>query len=291
MLSILNNNELWATHGSLLNDKDEVKYFSDLFKKVISIKFTDTKAREFHLFMFEKQIAQLDEDVYVISFSRSNDNIGLWSSYSEAEGCCIAFDKQKLLKSIQGSFNRPLTDFGDGTVYSITHKDNILIPNNKFNLTIENQNTILGNILCGDISYDEKSILTDLNDSLDTWIKLKHECNSDDNFFIPDFFIENVLDKQYFIKRSGFSNEEEYRILIKIRNRNYGNNYMHFRNKKNIIIPYLRINISGLFQIIPKIILDPMSDFESSKKGLDIYFQSQGINSIEIEKSGLKKRY
>lgn len=290
-LSILDNAELWATHSSLLNDADEISYFREQFKNVLTKQIRNEKYRALLLKIFNGAVDRNNTDSFIISFSKSNDRIGLWSSYANGEGCCIDFCLPELLRNVNSKNNFDLNDYQKGFYYSLTPRDEILAPNSRNEITEEESRTVFANILCGSVTYSDRRITDELKGAIDNWCDLLDKCTDDDNFFMPDFFIEDYTDKMYFMKRSGFSGEDEFRIVFRFMNQDIGKNYIFFRTRKNIIIPYIKVRIKTIPGVISKVILDPKSEIESASIGLKTYFRIRDWQKIKIVESNMKMRY
>ena len=91
LLSIIDNNELWATHINFLNDNQEFKCAYDEVIKNIK----DSKKQE----RFAAKIEELTEKIgiYVLSFTLKEDDLDQWRGYrGSSQSICIGFDVTKI---------------------------------------------------------------------------------------------------------------------------------------------------------------------------------------------------
>lgn len=291
MKSIIESKELWATHYSMLNDVDETHYYLGLINNEIDKREYKNEYKNLMKKFIQKTLEHYGCDYYVISFTENEDSIGLWSTYSKGEGCCLELNTKNLLKCLKSKYGLEIKDYIKGEKYNIAPSDHIIIENNESNFNESEKRTIFAEIICGKMQYDEKSIIDDINKSITSWDNLIKECTTEDNFFLPDFYIEEVLERRIFIKRRGFSAEQEYRIILKILDNYWGRNYVHFRVKDGMIIPYVRVNIHNISDIIKKIIIHPKVNYENARSGLSMFLISNNLDKVLVEKSEMKIRY
>lgn len=87
--SIIEENQLWLSERSYMNDILEVEYTKELIRELFKdkIPFSDD--------IIENTLLK-NEMQYVFSTSLEKDSINMWSYYSGIDAYCIVFDRRKL---------------------------------------------------------------------------------------------------------------------------------------------------------------------------------------------------
>lgn len=117
MIGIIQQREIWATESSYLNDPREVAFAAGNLHGLLG-----AKSEEYHLDSgvrrnLETALSLLDrayldphsrelyrEDrSYVASFSRSDESLTLWRTYSGPTGYCVGLDENETLRFLGGS--------------------------------------------------------------------------------------------------------------------------------------------------------------------------------------------
>lgn len=284
LLSILENCEIWATNSNFLNDKSEFIYTYKLFYEKILKEIKNEKIKTIMINRFNYNTCDpvtLDaNDIYtaryIISFSKSPDNLLLWSEFSGNTGYNIGFDISKLKDKLNN-----LWGFDGKVIY------------NK-----ERQIELLKNVVSVMLkeTFQDKNInsLDDLSDNINV---------EDIQKMLP--VLHNIIELySMFFKQSEFEQEEEYRLVIQV---SHGvpsrllcanesgiffketNNKMYFRVKEGMLSPFVKVPFWDL-DSLESITIGPKNNIDIAKMGLEIYCRNKGINP-KILKSNIPLRY
>lgn len=274
LFSILEKKSIWFTDYNFLNDMTEFVYSDDILKQ-FSVYINESNLLplvEQNIVNRKKVKLNNIDRFYMFSTSLKSDSLPMWNYY-------IKNNKY------------------EGYCIGLSIKE--LIKNLK-DLGFEFQ------IFIGTINYD---INKQKKKILDLFSKINTKINKDQNFKM--YFDEIINIARLFFKHPCFENEEEYRILIKLKS-NLTNNYEdYYINNNGVFVPYLNVKLKNLEYIIKEIRLAPLLEKEISLEGLKRFLLKNGytvdinnmainnklisvsskINGIKIETSSCPVRY
>ena len=103
-ISIMQKQELWASHVAFMNDKSEFIHGKELFMQEIQRRICNVPEEEAKLLTDLCQILEQDssdgifakssKDVYSLSFSYNDDSLEMWRGYAQSGGIAIGFDRK-----------------------------------------------------------------------------------------------------------------------------------------------------------------------------------------------------
>ncbi|MFC2662963.1 MAG: DUF2971 domain-containing protein [Eubacterium sp.] len=263
MVNILRSGRFYATKSSFLNDTNEMDYIMSVAAAVIS-ELDNLKWRD----VLMKQVVNTMEefkrhDTFILSFSKEEDSITLWSEFGEETGYCAAFRGKKLMARISG--NQDIYCHGN-VIYSLKQQKEIIR-----HLLMEEFPAKTGKtfeeLMEEEISHpDSKAFLAFKK-------KLRKALNIYAMFF----------------KQEEFAPEREYRFAF----RNPDKKKIKFREKEGFLLPYIEIDVTGGKSgkmPIDHLTVAPKNHVDLAKKGMTQFMDQLGYN-VPIGLSRLKLRY
>ena len=149
LLSIIKNNELWATCSDFLIDADELNHFKELF---ISInEKTNIPAWRIIKKIFIKRFEKASQNVFIISFSTEKDAFNLWSYFSNNNGYNIEFSETELYRYLNLIFKYNEHTPSHMTNNYINNSQDIIVPNYE----IIQKNTMCCKVKMGSVIYED----------------------------------------------------------------------------------------------------------------------------------------
>ena len=266
---ILTQNEIWFSNTKFLNDSTENNYiyslfpkYPDIYKEVLLEKYFFDLIRKVADSYLQKDWCYLDDNVwwadniYVASFSKSKDNLGLWNYYtknSNSVGYNLGFD---------------------------------YIP---FNISSNELKYIHGEVI-----YDKKKQVKLLKEIILQYNKIFKDYKNDieTNQLTKNNFIKSFIDiielYNIFFKNPAFRDEQEYRCAI-YNVINYAGIMPETRIIDGVFIPYLKIryDLNALYSIG----ISPSNNKELLQKGIEFFLKTKSIYRPEIWCSKIPKRY
>ena len=247
LLSIIDNNELWATHINFLNDNQEFKCAYDEVIKNIK----DSKKQE----RFAANIEELTEKIgiYVLSFTLKEDDLDQWRGYrGSSQSICIGFDVTK----IKGVFFKEkaikiINKFIEKGCFSNEKKVSLFFP------------------VTYDIGLSVPSLLKDVVTKL--------------NNAVSDSEIENAC-RQFLMyspimKNSSFNNEKEWRVVTFVEHPTFAEallkpeGVISFRCIGPQMIQYYKLKINT--ECIKSLKLGPDENSDLTLKSLKMFISSK----------------
>lgn len=215
-LGIIREKEIWATSILYMNDAKEFALSFD-----ITLEKIENKKQEFRnnedisrlLDRMDKNLRSIESiNVYVVSFSKNNNQLSQWRAYSGDYGFCIGFRKERLVTLAGQKF------YLKPCIYCHSEQENII--EEIINFHIED--------------FQAKSIGSG---------------NIIDIVFLK--FLEDIVKYSPIIKHKSFEEECEWRlisrltyddgsIVIPVTDKN-----MAYRSGKSMIIPYFKFKLCG----------------------------------------------
>ena len=268
LLGILQNQNIWATEASFLNDLYEIQYGHDITKKVLSAYSKDTIS---YTKKFSKQtlyyldlMNSKEEEIYITSFCETSDLLSQWKGYTNfGEGYAVGLDLNEIISS--------------------------------------NDNESFGHIAIKKVIYDKKTQIKLIKSKINHMIKqsvklINKQKSNEENIFNASAkslaYYLNAQSKRF--KSSAFSEEKEWRVIYinsplskskRIKNK--------FRMVESTITPYLEIklcktaNCKNNILPINKIVVGPKIDFEKAVKSINLAYKSLEINIPKVKKSSI----
>ncbi|WP_028304422.1 DUF2971 domain-containing protein [Oceanospirillum maris] len=277
---MLDSQSLWMTDINYLNDSEEGKDFiahinnflcqsdfeqivekSKLWSLIKDLDFIRSAIIEFASPDFFDE-AKLDS--YSISFSAKPDLLSQWRGYCPPEGgLCLGFSGLESISSISGYEGDDNSD-----EYYIYHSSCLYGEHEKNAATINFINSYL------DLIYN--IYLRGVNDR-------KYKPNIDEMFEIFTFYFNNLT----IFKNKHFMEESEFRIIANCKREIVNPN---FREKMNILIPYIKLNFNT--ENLKRIIIGPCADQALAEQSLQRFLGSFGsdFEHVKIECSDIPYR-
>ncbi|MEO8393001.1 MAG: DUF2971 domain-containing protein [Chloroflexota bacterium] len=253
---IIENNTLWATHLSFVNDSREIDYGLSLFKKKIEELEKQLQADEKSLAILKNlitlPISATTVDTYACSFSRNGDQLSQWRGYTP------------------------------NTIgYSIGFNDLLLSTGSEFTWSM------LPVLYSAD--KHEKFASTVINSYLDVYWANQEKFSSPEN---ETLFVQNLLSQAEFwsvvLKHEGFSEEQEVRLAFKA----FEGTKIKFRERNGVIVPYVEFKMFDPSPRLPlkEVIIGPTDHYERAKAGLRLLLDKNGFDSVTIRQSDIPYR-
>lgn len=268
IFGILNNNKIWATNMFFLNDVSEFKYTFDLFEQSFLKEIKNEEIKNSLIERFKGYFKALYDKlpVYVISFSTNEDNLLLWSEFTEKMGYNIGFKIKKLYDTIDSKYK-----YNNEVIYDIEEQKRRLKESLESYLEKKNFTSKTNH---SDLSFLENLEGDELKKKLDMLaLEMSYIC-----------IVHSI-----FFKQSIFNQEQEYRICFLISNENYNKKNIQFRLKEDVIFPYIEIDFD-ILNSLESITIGPKNNIDIAKKGLEIYCRNKEIDP-KILKSNIPLRY
>ncbi|MEG1313855.1 MAG: DUF2971 domain-containing protein [Bacilli bacterium] len=209
---------------------------------------------------------------YMLSTSMHPDDLNLWNYYvknDSYQGYNIELEPNSLIECISTQLSHPIEIFHGNVIYDDTEKINIIT-----------------------------SILKDVEIRCDAERKNTRVDSSDDQIVniqeIKGDGIQKIELCRLFFKDSSFSNEKEFRIIIKVpydQGSVFKNTLLpSFCVKHGVFSPYYDFDID-IEKSIHSITIGPMLETKASKNGLTMFLKSKSFDDINILSSNIPIRY
>lgn len=253
--SIMTRRELWATHAGFLNDKQEIRYALDKIFLMIRQNQSTNKDEIIGSFLTKlHQYYTIHEfpDVFLISFSEKKDDLNQWRAYSD--------NAQGICIEFDTKEQAEMISYHSALYAKVIYKP-------------EAQDAFIEGVFEETFEKLQRKQIP-ISGAMEV-------CTSLLNVAIPLF------------KHPAFSAELEVRFVLP----NYHipkiqNSVVKFREKNNLLIPYLEVPFgpgSGTFSAITKIILGPATNIEQAHKSVSLFLESLNYASI-VENSKIPYR-
>lgn len=237
--SIIQNQELWTTKSSFMNDTSEIEYASELFLKRLECSKLREEDKRLLKEGFEKGKKEgIFDNMYVLCLSANPDSLPMWSYYGKNDGYNIGispqfvsdfvnteFIKIKTLKTVKGN-TEWVESIGSKCVSVGTEENSALVVKSNYVLYDDIKQAKIFDLLLEEIGN-----LT---------IENSHNSNAQINLMLS-----TLTDFIPFMKDYSYHNEEEYRILIKLDetggNKLKLNKIQKYRVFNGALIPYIKL--------------------------------------------------
>ena len=265
VVNIISHGELWATQCDFLNDTEERRYITNFLSSkrydgirgyVENALGSENYQAPKNTSKLERVVADMNRDIFIISFSKDGDSLTLWSGYTNKCGFNIGFDSMRLF------YRNTLNEFrGDADC-----------------------------MVGGLVAYrptDRPFI--ELDDTVDSIIRdsKRHGLTDEQTQCV---IAAHVMYAGFFLKSSSMAAENEYRLVYMPVDKRA----IDIRCKGNIPIPYTVYHDERLIRSsIKSICIGPTNEGTITSKGIHYLVSSTpGISeSVKIEKSRVSLRY
>lgn len=254
------NGEFWVTESSFLNDKTELSIATEIFCKLVDKHVLNKNVCEelkkividhikeqINYQNINNNIVKLDSS-YILSFSLYDDNLSLWSQFTNNNGYCMSFDFKDLVSSFD-----------------------------------ENANFISGKVIYDPIIQMEilkKDIEQLFFDGkiFSNW----EEFNNMTTEKIADIYqalATSISVYNLFFKLPCFKAENEFRfVFFRYNQINEYSFDQFFRIKDNLLIPYIKIKTSTL-NSLKEVVIGPENNSDIAKLSVLRYFNNLDIKA------------
>lgn len=257
LFGILKEKCFYLTNAIFLNDPSEVKYAEKVLLKAIVKNSAHSHYEHISNRIIETLVYKQKKEHYTLSLTPDSDSLSMWQYYG-SNGYSIRINIEKFISNAKiGNYSKVLTK-------------NEIISINKIIYYEEEQIRIIESYL--------KDIFSDKNYSED-------ELNQN-----IQLFLEKYEYSKLFFKNLSYQAENEYRCLFSLEDLDAqeANNYK--LSKNGVIIPYIKIDIGSINEVIEEIRIHPAMNEEISKNGLQRLLKSNRMESTIITKSNIPFR-
>ena len=274
LLGILKEKELWCTHIAYLNDSKEWIHSGDLIHKALASIQEDSSSTDRAKEYVEVAFRQISYDgsggslpfeplvgpdqeipgIFVASFSRRDDDLGMWRGYSTRNARYSIGLRTEALRSIEGWNFQP----------AFYDEDRLL-------------HYVRSILLEGFKSSEESTRMHDENNELHpAW----HSEPSALRWFI-DRIRQQIGPVA---KHPKFSVEGEWRLW----SRGGGEGPGHFRSGESLLIPYVEVLLNP--SAFVSVTVGPTSQPLLSERSLEEFLSSTDLSHVEVIRSGIPYR-
>jgi hypothetical protein len=295
MLKIVENNCIWATSINYLNDTTEAEHYTGLIRRHIGdyvLSHKDTNPQIFDRILNEPR-RSFEDRPYVASFSGMDDHLPQWRSYCpQGNGVAIGFGTDCLLHSRvkdaalqqepphpekwRFEFFRPKVSFA------------------KIEYLDSSAEEMLDRDISDAIQEVEAGVAELAGNTSDP-----HEKEPPNS---PARLFEAAIQKRAsFKKNPSFSNEHEYRLLV--RSSIWNRRLLEFRTTRSTLVPYLPVDIprvnlkpqpwpheNSLTEFIARVVVGPTPNRELSHQAISSFLFKSGLKKVEVKQSGIPYR-
>ncbi len=257
---ILNYNCFWATKSDFLNDPNEFFHIQRIIDEVCRENIKSPALNE--MFLADSVYAEKEKnrEYFVLSFSKCQDSITMWSEFGNKTGYNIGFRSDEIIARIEEAAEIAY----HGLVVYDTKKQKQLIRKN----------------LC---SYLPDLLRMPLNEILEAGSRSRQ-----DPSYLKACRKFQKMAEVYamFFKQDGFAEEQEYRFIFKRQK----DTAVHFRPKDGFMLPYIEIPLSEGNLPIQEIMVAPQNHIDLAKSGMEYMLHTKGY-SADVTLSNIKLRY
>ena len=240
-ISIMQKQELWASHIAFMNDKSEYLHGKELFQQHLKRKIPSVSGREGEFLRqvikgLENELSDgfftaSSKDVFSLSFSHAPDSLEMWRGYGKDSGIAIGFGHSKCASLPGMCLIRK--ELYDRLLAECSGKPEKVRPGHE-------QGFIPWTVL-----YDDKR----KRELVDSAIELGLDCfrNQSGNNWKrglmvgSQFLLDVIFYLIPFFKHRGFAGEEECRIVEHFVKAEGEHGYdIQFHERGGIVLPYIR---------------------------------------------------
>ena len=252
---IIEDNSIWATKISYLNDSSEYRIAIELMKKRLSEK-SDWCAQ-----IFEETLNTFgwleNPNVYVCSFSEKDDSLSQWRAYSKnSVGISIGFKTKELEKLAKNQ--------------NFTLSKCVYFPQEQINL-IDKALLYIFDLL----QVENKKHLDEIAN------------NKYEKLTVRNFLLANLENIAPVIKDKGFYEEAELRLIsVAVPN----DQEINFNMGDSFIKPYIKFNLGDLDNIIDQVIIGPSPHRDLAIDSCSMFLENHKISSQKISPTSIPYR-
>jgi len=266
LLGILQNQHIWATEASFLNDLYEIQYGLDITTKVLH-SYSDKKD------IYIKEFCELclnylthmnfkEEEIYITSFCETSDLLSQWKGYTNfGEGYAVGLDLEKMINS------KKTEEFGHISIKKVIYDSTVqtTMVKEKIRFMIKKSKKLIASDLINEENIKKASAKS-----------LAYYLNAQSKRFKSNAFSEEKEWRAIYIN-SGFSEDE------RVKNR--------LRMVDSILTPYIELhlykkNTKHQNKLpIKEIIIGPKVDRKKANKSITLIYKNLEINLPKIKES------
>lgn len=238
-ISIMQKQELWASHISFMNDNLEFLHGQMLFKQALNEAMLAGSPEEKSLLsqvigaLDKKQseglFSKSSKDVFSLSFSYNDDSLEMWRGYGKNCGIAIGFDREHLMSTRhfclirKESYEELLKVYGDPQKICPDHEEGFY-PIDVLYDDMEKQKFI-ENVISLGLKY--------FNNVLKERKQTAYIAGT-------QFFTDIIFALIPFLKHNSFKSEKECRLIHNSVDRvNKESHKIYFRERGGVILPYI----------------------------------------------------
>jgi hypothetical protein len=248
LIGVISNNRFWASKSTFMNDPREIAYAWEIYKKELATRqqmdqdVGKVLLRKIEL-MFELQ------DMFMLSFSRSLDDLSLWNRYNDARGYCLHLDARDLHERIVGEEAKQWLQGFHPAIYGR-----------------DEQEEWARRLLSAYLDEQSRALLPDLMHSPES-AEWKNQ----------------ILDSLFAFKSEAYRVENELRAMFHVPNLKsylrdtYWKGAVKFRPRDGYVLPYIEVPLSS-HHWLKAVMLGPRLTDPRAKEGLQILLASKGID-------------
>jgi len=252
LLSIAENNSLWASNIYYLNDSKEIvhacKIFGMVLSKYLEGKVADPDEREFlnQLGTWVDGCKRNHFNIFVFSLSEYSSLLSQWRSYSpHGKGVSIGVSKD--------------------TINDLVKRHNLKIGKCLYGLADQGQ--VVGSLI-------NKMIVTFRQNSAEIDMSDTHPSSCYRKFL--EQFRGDVLQVLALIKHEAFVEEQEWRLISPYYEK-YITPDIKYREGASMLIPYIALNLGNKKPFFERVMLGPSTYPELSMTALGMFLNNKGI--------------
>lgn len=290
IINILKNKTLWLTRLQFMNDPIELKFVDEAILSCLRVILHEKEEaklltnhqchqiyKTIHDFLLK---SHLDESYwpsnydyyFILSFSSADESLAMWQRYTSCGGYIIQFDREKLLEQIKTSIKQEshaslVKIYSHAVQYCGSETDII----KKIKKVVDD--------LCKSIyelCYTPKAVieanetcflkmLCDSYHPIDERETINYQNPIEQNFID---LLRKLFSFRTRYKHTTFSDEKEYRIVIRIDSTAIRQNVINFRSRNGLVIPYIEIDLPDIYKAIVGIGINPLFKINKAKQGI-----------------------
>lgn len=262
LIGIAENNALWASSVSFLNDSKEMIHACETVENYLLTRLAFGPKSEELEFLNQfntwiKSCSKAEHTIFIFSLSERSSLLSQWRSYTpHGKGVSLEFSAEKLLY--------------------IANSSNMRIARCIY--TDSEQEEVVG-ALVDKLLSDFRQQLPDMD--------VSNKPPSQSYYGFINQYSSDIFQILAMIKHGAFSEECEWR-LISPHYSNFKNSILKFREGASMLIPYIEIPL-GAKPYFSNIILGPSQHRKLAFSGLSMYMSNKNISSM-LSNSGIPYR-
>ena len=257
---IINHNCFWATKSDFLNDPNEFSHIYGIIDEVCRENIKNPEWKE--MFLRDTIYAEREKnrEYFVLSFSKCQDSITMWSEFGNKTGYNIGFRSDEIIARIE-------------EVAEIAYHGLVVYDAKK-------QKQLIRKNIC---SY----LPNLLRMPLDKVLEAGSRNPQDGDYMKACRKFQRTADVYaMFFKHGGFAQEQEYRFVFKKQK----DTAVYFRAKDGFMLPYIEIPLSDRNLPVEEIMIAPQNHIDLAKSGMEYMLYIKGYKA-KVALSNIKLRY